>query len=69
VVEFISEDTGQGVGYGGMAVTLGPGGVPGDDVQEFHRDGAMTWEDYRGRRVRFTDERMSHIIRHPEMRP
>ena len=29
----------------------------------------MTWADYRGRRVRFTDERMSHIIRHPEMRP
>jgi len=45
------------------------GVLPGDYVPEFHRDGAMTWEDYRGRTVRLTDERMSHIVRHPEMRP
>jgi hypothetical protein len=29
----------------------------------------MTEDDYRGRPVRLTDERMAHIIRHPEMRP
>ncbi len=29
----------------------------------------MTEDHYRGCPVRLTDERMAHIIRHPEMRP
>jgi len=40
-----------------------------DYLLEFHRDGAMTWEDYHRRAVRLTGERMFRIVRHPEMRP
>lgn len=40
-----------------------------DHALGFQWDWTMTEDDYRGRPVRLTDERMAHIIRHPEMRP